>query len=179
MACTHEIATTSFAVVPLPDRVVESVLTPSCDAEKIVLQLKENLQPSQVDFEQPCSETRVMIRSLARKAIASNRRDVFHHLRKITPAGTTGPLLAENLQVREIPDSIGRKLTMNLSGRDDWKLLAEALRLTPGEVQFFDQRTLNPVLEVLVYVSKQRSLSVGELYDLLNENGFHALADFL
>ena len=68
--------------------VVESVLTQSCDAKEVVLQLKECLQLDQTSLQQP--ETKNLIRCLARRAKSSDRLDVVKHLRKITPAGTTG-----------------------------------------------------------------------------------------
>ena len=64
-------------------------------------------------------------------------------------------------------------------GRDDWKMLAEGLGLTPGEILFFDQRTLNPFQDALAYIARQRFVSVGELYDSLNEHGCPIFADFL
>lgn len=64
-------------------------------------------------------------------------------------------------------------------GYDDWMLFAERLGLTPEEIRFLDKRTLDPAAAALSYVSKQRIISVGLLYDLLNETELPLLADFL
>ncbi len=76
--------------VALPGEVQESLLSQSCDAKEVVLQLGEMMQLDQASLEEPKPETKTVIRSLARKAKDSNRLDVFEHLREITPAGTTG-----------------------------------------------------------------------------------------
>lgn len=73
--------------------VYESLLSRSCDAKEVVLQMRDNMQLEQASLEQPDSETKTWIRCLARKAKDSNRLDVFEHLREITPAGTTGELV--------------------------------------------------------------------------------------
>ena len=77
----------------LPDNVQQSLLSKSCDAKEVVLQLKENLQLDQAAFERPDPDTKTIIRSLARKAKDAKRMDVFQHLREITPAGTTGEFI--------------------------------------------------------------------------------------
>ena len=64
-------------------------------------------------------------------------------------------------------------------GGDEWKEVAEGLGLTPREIRFLDKRTLNPLDAALAFIAKQRYVSVGELYDLLNEHGFPVLADLL
>ena len=46
--------------------------------------------------------------------------------------------------------------------------LAEGLGLTSEEIRFLDKRTLNPMEAALSFIAKQRFLSVGELYELLN-----------
>ncbi|KAL9963881.1 hypothetical protein ACROYT_G027434 [Oculina patagonica] len=165
--------------VALPGEVQESLLSQSCDAKEVVLQLGEMMQLDQASLEEPKPETKTVIRSLARKAKDSNRLDVFEHLREITPAGTTGPLLPENLDVRGIPHSKGRELTIDLCGGEDWKVVAEALGLTPQEIRFLDKRTLNPLDAALAFIAKQRHITVGDLYDVLNERGFPMLADLL
>ena len=76
--------------IALPGEVHESLLSQSCDAREVVLRMRDNMQLEQVSLEQPDSETKTLIRCLARKAKNSNRLDVFEHLREITPAGTTG-----------------------------------------------------------------------------------------
>jgi len=75
--------------IALPDEVKKSLLSQSCDAKEVILQL----QLKQASLEQPDCETKALIRCLARKSKDSDRHDVFQHLRKITPAGTTGELL--------------------------------------------------------------------------------------
>ncbi|KAL9964322.1 hypothetical protein ACROYT_G027949 [Oculina patagonica] len=165
--------------IALPGEVVESLLSQSCDAKEVVLQFKESLQPVQVSLEQPKPETKTLIRCLARKAKDLNRLDVFEHLREITPAGTTGPLLPEHLDVGNIPFSKGRELTIDLSGGDEWKVVAEGLGLSPREIRFLDKRTLNPIDAALAFIAKQRLVTVGELYDLLCKSGYPVLADLL
>jgi len=64
-----------------------------------------------------------------------------------------------------------------VTGGEEWKLVAEALGLTPEEIRFLDNRTLNPLDAALAFVAKQRNINVGELYDLLSECGFPAIAD--
>ena len=76
--------------VSLPDNVQQSLLSPSCDAKEVVIQLKENLQLDEAALERPDPDTKTIIRSLARKAKDAKRMDVFEHLREIAPAGTTG-----------------------------------------------------------------------------------------
>jgi len=56
-------------------------------------------------------------------------------------------------------------------------LVAEELGLTQKEIRFLDKRTLNPLDAALAFVAKQRHITVGELYDLLSECGFPAIAD--
>lgn len=62
-------------------------------------------------------------------------------------------------------------------GGEEWKLVAEALGLTPQEIRFLDNRTLNPLDAALAFIVKQRHITVGDLYDLLSECGFPAIAD--
>ena len=76
--------------IALPCKIQESLLCQSSDAKQVVLELQETLQPDQASLEEPGPETKQLIRCLARTAKDSNRRDVFKHLREITPAGTTG-----------------------------------------------------------------------------------------
>ena len=57
--------------------------------------------------------------------------------------------------------------------------LAEGLGLTPSEIRFLDKHTLNPMGAALSFITKQRFVSVGELYELLNECGLPMLADLL
>ena len=66
-----------------------------------------------------------------------------------------------------------------LVGRDDWELFAEKLGLTPAEIRFLDKRTMNQVLEVLVFASQKYLITVGDLYDVLKDCGLPVIADFL
>ena len=76
--------------IAIPDQIVAALLSQSCDAKEIVLQLRETIKVEDASLEQPDSETKTLIRCVARKAKESNRLDVFKHLREITPAGCTG-----------------------------------------------------------------------------------------
>lgn len=163
--------------IAIPDQIVAALLSQSCDAKEIVLQLRETIKVEDASLEQPDSETKTLIRCVARKAKESNRLDVFKHLREITPAGCTGPLLSENLDIRNIPISKGRELTFDLSGGPEWEVVAEGLGLTPTEIRFLNSRTLNPFDAALSFIAKQRHITVGNLYDLLNKLGFPVIAD--
>ncbi|PFX12826.1 putative serine/threonine-protein kinase qkgA [Stylophora pistillata] len=171
--------TTAATEVTLPDNVEQSLLSESLDAKQVVLRLMENLRPDKDVLERPDPDTKKIVRSLAQKAKDLKRDDVFEHLREIAPAGTTGPHLPENLHVLDIPDSVARELTIDLAGGDEWKEIAEGLGLTPREIRFLDKRHRNPMDAALAFAARQGSLSVGELYDLLDERGFPMLADLL
>jgi len=69
---------------------MESLLSKSSDSKQVVGQLKETLQLDQASLEQPDSQTKKLIRCLARQANSSNRLDVVKQFREISPAGTTG-----------------------------------------------------------------------------------------
>ena len=64
-------------------------------------------------------------------------------------------------------------------GGDEWKVLADRLGLTPAVIRYIDNRTMNPMEAVLSFVTRRRYVSVGELYDLLVEQGLLAVADRL
>ncbi len=64
-------------------------------------------------------------------------------------------------------------------GGHEWKVVAEGLGLTPQEIRFLDNRTMNPLDAVLAFIAKQRHITVGELYDLLSKSGFPVQADLL
>ena len=66
-----------------------------------------------------------------------------------------------------------------VAGGEDWKLVAEELGLTPQEIRYLDRRTLNPCEAVLAFISSQRDVSVGALYDGLNKCGLPVTADIL
>ena len=66
-----------------------------------------------------------------------------------------------------------------LVGRDDWELFAEKLGLTPAEIRFLDKRTMNQVLEVLIFAAQKYLITVGDLYDVLKDCGLPVIVDFL
>ena len=74
----------------MPDVVLNSLLSKSCDAKEIVDQFRESLELSEASLERPDDETKNSIRGLAREANVSGRFDVVKSLRNISPAGTTG-----------------------------------------------------------------------------------------
>jgi len=152
-------------------------LSKSSDSKQVVGQLKETLQLDQASLEQPDSQTKKLIRCLARQANSSNRLDVVKQFREISPAGTTGPLLPEDLDVRRIPVEQGRQLTFALSGGDEWKPIAEKLGLNPQEIRYLDKRVVNPFDAALCYIAGRRGLTVGNLYDVLSDCGVPRLAD--
>ncbi|XP_068743826.1 uncharacterized protein [Montipora capricornis] len=167
------------SLVQLPVDVVESLTSDSCHPEEIVLQMKESLHLDQMCLEQPNPETKETIRCLANRAMDANRIDVVKHLREITPAGTTGPLLPGSLDIRSIPVSQMRALTIDLSCGEEWKNVAEKLGLSPKEIRYLDKRTLNPCDAALAFVSQRCHINVDELYDVLTECGYPVLADTL
>ncbi|XP_068753626.1 uncharacterized protein [Montipora capricornis] len=92
-----------------PLKLQESLASPSCDPQQIVSPFKEK---------QPRMEA-AWIRCLSWVANIAKRLDVVQHLRSISPEGTIGPLLSENLDVREISFELGRQLTIALSADDN------------------------------------------------------------
>ena len=76
----------------LSGKVLESLLSPSCDPREVVRHLEQSLPLNQASLEHPEPRTKRLIRCLTMKAKHSNRLDVVKHLREITPAGTTGKL---------------------------------------------------------------------------------------
>ena len=64
-------------------------------------------------------------------------------------------------------------------GGEERKLVAEELGLSPREIRYIDKRVMNLCEAVLAYISKQCSISVGELYDGLNKCGLPVTADLL
>ncbi|XP_078380647.1 uncharacterized protein LOC144663539 isoform X2 [Oculina patagonica] len=158
--------------------VLESLRSIS-EASSVVAQLQESLELNQDAFADPEPETKRVIRSLAVIAKSENRLDVVKHLREITPAGTTGPLLPECFDVKKIPLPQLKVLTFSLCGGDEWMLLADKLGLTPAEIRYLDNRTLNPCLEALSHIRHQRFINVDTLYNALVECGLEMLADLL
>ena len=72
-----------------------------------------------------------------------------------------------------------RFLFVIVAGGDKWKLVAEKLGLNPEEILFLEERNLNPVDALLAFITNQRYLSVGELYQILFECGVPIIADQL
>ncbi|PFX13628.1 Leucine-rich repeat serine/threonine-protein kinase 2 [Stylophora pistillata] len=97
----------------------------------------------------PAPEDRKWIRCLMRDAKDCDRTDVVTFLRKNAPAGTTGG--------------------------DEWKIVADKLGFEDAYIRCFDQRFKNPVDLILQHCK----LDVGQLYDVLVECEFPALADLL
>ena len=64
-------------------------------------------------------------------------------------------------------------------GGEEWKEVAERLGLTPQEIRFLDNRTLNPFEAALAFIARQRNITVADLYELLNECGYSVVADLL
>ena len=58
-------------------------------------------------------------------------------------------------------------------------MIAEELGLTPREIRFLDKRTVNPCDAALAFISRQRYISVGDLYNKLNKCGLPVIADLL
>ncbi|KAJ7375428.1 hypothetical protein OS493_002193 [Desmophyllum pertusum] len=164
----------------LSSGVLEALQLQTCDPSDVVARLQESLPKEQASLEQPHPETKRRIRCLCMKAKSTNRLDVVEKLREMTPAGTTGPLLPEALDVRTIPFRQRQNVTFHLCGRDDWKLFAERLGLTPAEIGFLDKRVLNPCDAALAHSCKQGYItSVGDLYDALVDCDLPLIADLL
>ena len=72
-----------------------------------------------------------------------------------------------------------RFLFVIVAGGDEWKLVAEKLGLSRREIRFLDTRTSNPVDALLRFITNQRYLSVGELYQILCDCELSAVADLL
>ena len=70
-------------------------------------------------------------------------------------------------------------VSIYFAGGEEWKLVAEELGLCAREIRFIDKRVMNPCEAVLGYISRQNSMSVGELYDRLNKCGLPLVADLL
>jgi len=104
---------------------------------------------------------------------------VVKRLRDVTPAGTTGPLLPENLDVQDIPPEQIRELSVNLCGGDHWIMVAERLGVTPPEIRLLDKRRFKPFKKALKYSRRRQYWNVGQLYDVLVDCGFPIFADFL
>lgn len=68
----------------------EHLFSPKVSAEGVIQRIKTALRIDQDMFEHPNAEDEKLIRLIARTAKHLHRIDVFDHLRKITPPGTTG-----------------------------------------------------------------------------------------
>ena len=64
-------------------------------------------------------------------------------------------------------------------GGEEWKAVAERLGLSPREIRFLDNRTLNPFDAALAFIARQRNITVADLYELLNECDCPMIADLL
>ncbi|XP_078377174.1 uncharacterized protein LOC144660431 isoform X1 [Oculina patagonica] len=170
----------SEQALALPSGVLEALQLQTCDANGVVARLLESLSLEPAALKQPDPETKRQIRCLCMKAKTANRLDVVRKLREIAPAGTSGPLLPEALDVHNIPVSRRRELTINLCGRDDWKLFAERIGLSPAEILYLDKRVLNPCDAALAHSRNQGYIaSVGDLYDALVDCELPVMADLL
>ncbi|XP_074628662.1 uncharacterized protein LOC141886412 [Acropora palmata] len=163
----------------LPRDVVQLLESRSCDSEEIVLQWMQNLNLDKTCLEQPIAETTRMMRCFSAEAKISKRSDVVKHLRDTAPAGTTGPLLPGDLDVDNIPQEQIRELTINLSGGEDWKVVAERMGFTAPEIRYLDHRTRNPFEAALTHCIQMNPMKVDDLYDILTECGMPVLADIL
>ncbi|XP_027037870.1 uncharacterized protein LOC113666299 [Pocillopora damicornis] len=167
----------------LPESIQTSIQSIPLNSESgvkdIVIKFRESLQLEPASFDSPEPETKKMIRGLALRAKSEKRDDLVKHLREITPAGTTGPLLNEDMSVGCMPYKQYEDLTFSLSGGDEWKLLAERLGLSQIQIRFLDKRVTNPSDVVLGAVGKHRHLSVREIYDTLVECELPAIADLM
>lgn len=149
------------------------------NASSVVVPILHKLQLSQEALTNPLPETTRIVRSLVRIAKRENRYDVVKHLKEMTPAGTAGPILPEELDLLNISPSKLKELAINLCGGDEWKLFAEKLGLSAAEIRYLDNRTVNPCLEALMHSRRQRFIDVGSLYDTLTECEQPMLADLL
>lgn len=163
----------------LPRDVVQLLESRSCDSEEIVLQWMKNLNLDKTCLKQPTLETTRMMRCFSAEAKISKRSDVVKHLRDIAPAGTTGPLLPGDLDVKKIPYEQIWKLTIDLSGGEEWKVVAERLGFTAPEIRYLDHRTRNPFEAALTHYIERNPMKVDDLYDILTECGMPVLADIL
>ena len=79
----------------LPDGVLRTIRSQSCDAADVVAQMEEsveNLQLKPAALVDPTPESKEWIRCLPITAKYENRTDMVTHLRSIAPPGTTGEL---------------------------------------------------------------------------------------
>ncbi|XP_067018974.1 uncharacterized protein [Acropora muricata] len=163
----------------LPGDVVDSLVSRTCDAGEILHQLMQKLNLDQTCLKEPTLEATRIIRCFAAKAKISNRIDVVKHLRDIAPAGTSGPLLPGDLDIQNVPYEKLRELTIQLSGGEEWKFVAERMGFTAPEIRHLDHRTRNPFEAALTHYIQRNPIKVDDLYDILTECGMPVLADIL
>lgn len=157
----------------------ESLLSPKLSTEGAIQIMKTYLQLDQDQLTHPTIEGKKNIRLMARAAKHSNRTDVFHYLRTITPPGTTGPLLPDDMLVTQIPLKTLIYLSIRLSDGDERKVMAEKLGYGPAGIYFFNRLMRYPVQAMLSFADVNRLTTVGTLYDFINECGLPAVADLL
>ncbi|XP_068741446.1 uncharacterized protein [Montipora capricornis] len=165
--------------IVLPCKLVESLSCQSSDWKQVLSQLQENLPCSEASLDNPDVGTRELIRRFTREAKYFGRLDVVRHLRGITPAGTTGPVLPENLQIQDMSSQQRTDVTVALTVADKWQLVAEKFGLNRDRIDFLNSRFPNPADALLAHIARQRPLTVGYVYDLLCECDLQVIADKL
>ncbi|XP_068712717.1 uncharacterized protein [Montipora foliosa] len=169
----------SEKALALPEEVVNAIHVPSCDPKGVVLRFQESLHLTPTALDNPENEDKRWIRCFANTAKSQNRNDVVEYLRNIVPAGTTGPLLDEGLDVQCIPFKQRMELTFFLTVGGRWKELAIRLGISNNGISFLDERHTNPSDVLLDIMAKHHPFHVGELYDMLVESELPLAADIL
>ncbi|CAH3157800.1 unnamed protein product [Pocillopora meandrina] len=150
--------------------IAEPILTSSSRATAVIQQLKNSLQLDQGFFKNPTREDKRAIRVLARKAKNLKRFDVFNYLKMITPPGTTGPLLPENMLIKEMP-------------RDEIECLSKFLNVwsiaKKLDLRLEMMRSREGTFLMDALTNRHDLRTVGELYDFLCERGLPEFADFI
>nr|XP_058948232.1 uncharacterized protein LOC131776110 [Pocillopora verrucosa] len=149
----------------------ESILTSSSSARAVIQQLDNSIQLDKGFFKNPTTEDKRAIRGLARRAKHLKRFDVFYYLREITPPGTTGPWLHENLLIKDIPQYIKEKKSKLL---ERTFLGMQYQKSGPSDMNYPESTT---ILDLVAMRNELRT--VGELYDLICERGLPHIADYL
>ncbi|XP_022796399.1 uncharacterized protein LOC111334847 isoform X1 [Stylophora pistillata] len=154
----------------------EHILSSSNRPEAIITQLKISLQLGEYCFTKPTSKEKTLIRGFARKAKILKRMDVFDHLRQITPGGTTGPLLPDDLLIDEMPEikkEILSSFIQRYLPRD--RPFLKWLNLSLKDI--FMVRIEKNLLHIIIKRNGLRT--VGELYDFLSEHRLAYIAVML
>ncbi|XP_022808823.1 uncharacterized protein LOC111345807 [Stylophora pistillata] len=154
----------------LPCDVSQSLQSESVPPEDVVCKLLD--LPS---LKAPAPEDRKWIRCLMRDAKDCDRTDVVTFLRKNAPAGTTGCSYFQCCFSFTNEHNSSTYHVTDFSGGDEWKIVADKLGFEDAYIRCFDQRFKNPVDLILQHCK----LDVGQLYDVLVECEFPALADLL